>query len=298
MAVFACLLWSTAFAGVKFGLQFSRPLSFAGIRFILSGLILLPFCGNIRIFISTVKKNASMIFQVAFFQTFLVYTFFYLGITYVSGALAAIIIGSSPLINAITAHYTLPDDKMKFSRILKLAVGLVGIIIISINRKPWCLSGFKELTGIFILLIASFSSSIGNIVVAKKHGDINPVILNTVQIFCGGLMLLILSIPFEGFFDFNKPLRFYGVLFWLSTLSAVSFSIWFYLLKKPNIKVSELNVWKFIIPLFGAIISWIFIAGESPQPVSVIGMILVTTSIVLYNLSGRNKYSLSDKGVS
>ena len=46
MAFFACMLWSTAFVGVKYSLNFAPPLFIAGIRFTLAGLILIPFAGR------------------------------------------------------------------------------------------------------------------------------------------------------------------------------------------------------------------------------------------------------------
>jgi drug/metabolite transporter (DMT)-like permease len=42
-AIIACLLWSTAYAGIKIGLQYDTPFHFAGVRFLISGLIILPF---------------------------------------------------------------------------------------------------------------------------------------------------------------------------------------------------------------------------------------------------------------
>jgi drug/metabolite transporter (DMT)-like permease len=41
--IIACLLWSTAYAGIKIGLQYDTPFHFAGVRFIISGLMILPF---------------------------------------------------------------------------------------------------------------------------------------------------------------------------------------------------------------------------------------------------------------
>ena len=49
-AIGACLLWGSAFAGVKFGLRYMPPLTFAGMRFILAGLMLLPLCGPMSSF--------------------------------------------------------------------------------------------------------------------------------------------------------------------------------------------------------------------------------------------------------
>jgi drug/metabolite transporter (DMT)-like permease len=271
LAILACFLWSTAFAGVKIGLRFAKPFSFAGLRFILSGLILLPFCGKMTTYIRIVSTHFKTILCVSFFQTALLYGLFYTGISLIPGALGAIVIGAAPLFSALTAHFLMPDDELNLLKSLSIAIGILGVIIISLSREPWHASGFMEFIGVFLLILGCVSSSIGNVVVAREQNQIPPLILNSSQILIGGICLFLISIPLEGLPNFHFPLSFYAVLLWLSILSAVAISIWFYLLKSPGTKVSELNLWKFIIPVGGALLSWIILPDESPQILPVIG---------------------------
>ena len=73
LAILACLLWSTAFAAIKIGLRYSDPIGFAGARFMLAGLLLVPFwwCNNPD-WLRAVKENLRLILVVSFFQTFLI----------------------------------------------------------------------------------------------------------------------------------------------------------------------------------------------------------------------------------
>ena len=284
MAVFACLLWATAFVGVKIGLRYCQPFGFAGIRFMLSGLILLPFSGGLRRYFKTVSDNFRRILLLASIQTFIAYAFFYYGMTLVPGALAAIVIGSSPLIFALVAHLMTHDDKITFLKLVSMLIGFTGVAIIGISRQPWQAAGLTEFFGIFILLIGSTSGAIGNVIVSKDKQNIPSLILNSSQLFIGGFGLLIISLIFEGNPFKPYPIEYFIALIYLSILSAVAFSIWFYLLKKPGVKVSSLNLWKFIIPVFGAVIAWIILPDESPEPAAIIGMIFVALSILSFNL--------------
>jgi drug/metabolite transporter (DMT)-like permease len=290
LAVLACLLWSTAFVAIKIGLEHSSPLFFAGVRFMISGLLLLPFCGGLAVFFREVTSQTKTVLLVSLFQTFLLYALFYTGMTMVSGSFSAIVIGSSPLVAAIMAHIFMTDDKLNRRKTFFISLGITGIAILSISRTPLSMSGtHTELLGILILLASTVSSAAGNIVVAKNTHKVSPFVLNSAQLFLGGFCLFIISIPLEGVPSTSYPLEFYVSLLWLSILSATAFSIWFALLRTPQVKVSELNVWKFIIPVFGAILSWLMLPGESPEVVSVIGMSLVAVSIVLFNLPVVNK---------
>jgi drug/metabolite transporter (DMT)-like permease len=61
-------------------------------------------------------------------------------------------------------------------------------------------------------------------------------------------------------------------------------------LKRPGIVVSELNFWKFLIPLFGAVLSWILLPGEKPQVLTILGMVIIAGSLILLNLVQRKNH--------
>ncbi len=290
-AIIACLLWATAFTGIKVGLKYSAPLSFAGFRFMISGLLLLPFTGKLSNYFLVIKNNYKLIFILSMFSTFIIYSLFYTGISMLDGSLAAILIGSSPLITAIGAHYFMEDDKMNWQKIISLFIGLVGISIIAISRKPWQMNGRAEFFGVILLLTSTTSGTIGNIIVAKNRDVMKPLIFTSAQLFIGGFFILLLSIPIEGFPKIITDIEFYVALIWLAFISASAFAIWFNLLNKPEVKVSDLNLWKFIIPVFGAILAWIILPNENPELYPVIGMFCVAIAIILYNYF-NNKNSL------
>ncbi len=279
-AIVACLLWSTAFAGVKIGLKYFKPLGFAGIRFMLSGILLMPFA--LKGFSARViKENMGSIIRISLFQTFILYALFYLGINIVSASLSAIIIGSSPVISSIVAHISMENDRLCTRRYISFIFGISGVVLIAVTRNPLKSAGLVELVGVIILIGSSVSSAIGNVIVAKNKNDINPLLLASSQIFLGGSLLFLVSLIFEGIPCFNQPAIFFGTLLWLSFLSASAFSIWFTILKKGIMKVSEINMWKFIIPVSGAVLSWIILPGETPNMVSITGMFLVSIAVIL-----------------
>jgi drug/metabolite transporter (DMT)-like permease len=156
--------------------------------------------------------------------------------------------------------------------------------IISISRMPWVSpSSMVECAGILLLFVCTVSSAVGNVLVAREKSDMDPIFLNSVQIFLGGLGLFLVSLVVEGTPHLVLPINYYLALAWLSFLSAVSFTLWFVLLQRPGITVSGLNLWKFIIPVFGALFSWTFLADESPTLIPILGMICIALAIIVYN---------------
>jgi len=291
LAILACLLWASAFVGIKIGLPYTTPLQFAGIRFFISGLIILPFCSQRRDYFRIILKNWKVVFVITLLQTFVHYSLFYTGISMVPGALGAIVVGSGPVFVAIVAHFSMPDDKMSLKKAGVILLGLTGVVLVSLERGSLSGEGKLILVGIALLILTNINSGFTNIIVAKDKDKVPPLVLSSASMIVGGVMLFLFSIPVEGLHFSAKPFEYYAALGWLSFLSAAAFSIWFTLLKRPGVKVSDLNMWKFIIPVFGAIFAWILLPDEHPDVLSITGMLITGSSLFLLNYLNRKKNS-------
>ncbi len=294
-AVIACLLWSTAYAGIKLGLQYDTPLHFAGIRFIISGLMILPFTVRIPEYLKIIREHWKLIAWVTFLQTLMNYIFFYLGMDLVPGALGAIIVGSQPLVTAIVAATMHREDKLTRGKVITIIFGISGVILISAGRQAFKLGSAIEMLGVAMILVANIATAISNVMVSLRNRGINPLVLSSSTLFIGGVIIYLLSMGVETRPAVSYPLEYWVVLGWLSFMSAVAFSLWFRLLQRPGVRVSELNLWKFIIPVVGAILSWMLVPGENPEWLTITGMVIITASLVMFfvNMQKAEKKALT-----
>ena len=283
LAIVACLLWSSAFAVIKIGLQYTTPLRFAGLRFLLAGLMVLPLVGSYRAAFQYIKNNFRLIMLIAFLQTFVQYTLFYSGLNLVPGALGAIIIGAGPLFIALTAHFFMPDDRLTLPKLGIILMGIIGIALVSLSNVSGNETGNLIIIGIILLFLTNINAGFTNVVIARDARHIPPLVLSSSSLIIGGILLFLVSLPAEGYTFTIPPLAYYLSILWLSFLSAAAYSIWFLLLQRKGVKVSALNIWKFIIPVFGAILSWILIPNESPDLVSVAGITITAIALILFN---------------
>jgi len=304
LAIFCCLLWATPFVGIKIGLNYTTPLQFAGLRFTISGLLILPFIPNIKQRFRESLRHWPIMVNIALVQTTILYSLFYIGLDMVPGYVGAMIVGSGPIFVALTAHFMIKDDKMTYKKFFAIFVGIIGVVIISlakhkepsidasseiqltISRYPWL---SRSITlGVIILIIKNFFGSIGNVLIAKKSKGVYPRVLAAFSLFVGGILILIISEFIEHpNWSPNLPLEFYISWAWLAIVSSFAIAIWYSLLQRPGVKVSILNVWTFIIPIFGAILSWLILPGESPDLPSIIGMCVIGVSLLLINFFNR-----------
>ncbi len=288
LAILACLLWSTAFVGIKIGLEHTPPLNFAGIRFMISGLMLLPLAGNPGATLRTMWRHRGFVIKVAVLSTGLLYAFFYLGLSLGSASTTAIVVGGGPLFVALMAHLMMPDERFTLRKGGALLIGIGGIAVIAASRYSFDWNRGQEFWAVILLVAANISGGFGNIFVARSRASIPPLLLSAAQLFIGGGLLFGLSLIVERpDLTTVKPLPYYLSLLYLSTVSAAAMTIWFVLLKRPGIKVSELNIWKFLIPVFGAVLSWTLLDDDHPDTTAVIGMCCITLSLLLINLPRR-----------
>jgi len=239
LAVISCLLWSSAFAGVKIGLEYTSPIQFAGIRFLISGLIVFPLAlrknpGYFRI----LRQNLRLILLFAFLQTFLQYVMFYTGISMIPGAVAAIVIGSQPFFIAIVAHFLMPGDRMTLVKTSVILFGILGVGLVSLGKDPNSVTGSIALAGILLMVAINILSGFTNVLVAKESGLIPPLVISSASMIIGGMALFLFSIPLEGLNLEAKPPPYYLSLAWLSLLSAIAISIWITLLKAGMIIIA------------------------------------------------------------
>jgi drug/metabolite transporter (DMT)-like permease len=260
---------------------------FAGVRFIISGLIIFPFAGPLSQFFPMIKKHWKIVAWVTILQGLINYILFYHGLNLVPGALGAVIVGSQPLVTAVVAAMMHDADKLTRKKVITIIFGISGVILISAGRQALKIGDLIELLGVLMILIANISTAISNVMVSLKSKGLNPLVLSSISLFVSGLLLFLLSLPFEARSLTPAPTQYWLVLSWLSFMSAFAFSIWFKLLQRPQVKVSELNLWKFIIPVVGATLSWLFVPGEKPEWLTITGMIIITGSLVLFFKNGR-----------
>lgn len=286
-AIIACLLWSTAYAGIKLGLQFDTPFHFAGIRFIISGLMILPFTVKPVVYIKMIRDNWKIVAWVTILQIVINYSLFYQGLNLVPGALGAVVYGAQPLIIAIVAAILHKDDKLTRKKIITIIFGISGVILISAGRQAFKLGTGLELLGITMILIGNIATATSNVIISLRSRNINPFVLSSSSLFIGGLILYLISIPLEDVPKGPLPLKYWMILLWLSFMAASAFSIWFKLLQRPGVKVSELNLWKFITPITGAVLSWLLIPDEHPEWLTISGMIIITVSLIMFYRSIR-----------
>lgn len=301
MAVIACILWGSAFPVLKITYaeleiaptDVSARMLLAGARFFIAGVMV--FAVQRLVLRQTVKVprgSLGSLVMLGLVQTGLQYYFFYNGVAAVSGIKGAILNSAGNFFVVILAHFVYKDDRLNPGKILGLLAGFAGIVLV--NWQPDTSIGWEfTLRGEGFIVLAGLTMSIATFGAKGLGKRLNPITVNAYQLLWGSLLLLALGLP--AFLDGGlQPTPLFWILFIYSAiLSAAAFSIWYTLLKHN--KAGEVTIYRFVIPIAGAILSAILLPGESLTLAILLALVLVAAGISAVNywqrVNGQRKRS-------
>jgi drug/metabolite transporter (DMT)-like permease len=224
-----------------------------------------------------------------YWKTILIYSFlkivipfaaFNLGLVRVSGSLGAMIVGSSPAIAIIMAVAFISEEYFTKAKVLSMSLGMFAIVLLSFSKKN---DGANQIIGVVLLLINCICVCLSDIYIKKQTQIKFSVTLNFIQILIGAIIVTTIGFLTEEFsftvFSGNAPLLF--DLIYLSFITAGATTIWLKLVQEPNVEISVIFIWKLLIPLFGAIFSWIITDGDNPTKLSIIALAMILLSIFI-----------------
>ena len=120
----------------------------------------------------------------------------------------------------------------------------------------------------------------------SKYED--PVVISGYQFIIGGAFLIALGLILGGKMSFESTTGIV-ILIYLAFLSAIAYALWGVLLKYNP--VSKITVFSFTTPIFGTVLSLLFLPEQSGvNPINlVITLLLVSGGIFLLNYNFQKK---------
>lgn len=285
-AMISCFLWGSAYPAIKIGYEvfniaendLSSKIVFAGYRFVLAGIIVLVLAIILKKKVFKLnKKQIIQLIVLGITQTTLQYTFFYIGLSYTSGVNAAILNGTGTFFSIIIAHFLYKNDRISLNKILGCIIGFAGVVLVNFNGS--FSSGFS-LKGDVLIVLSTLVTSAAVIYGKTLSQKQDTFIITGYQLFIGGVVLTVCGFSLGGSLT-NFNLQSISLLIYMGLLSAIAFCLWTLLLKYN--KVGKIAVFNFLTPVFGSILSAIFLNENIFNSKTIIALILVCIGIFLVN---------------
>lgn len=221
---------------------------------------------------------------VAFVQTALQYVFYYIGMAHVTGVKGAILNGSTAFFCVVTACIFY-HESINGRKIAGCLLGLLGVFVVNLGKGS--IGGSFSFLGEGFMLCSAVSSALGSLCNKEAAKKMGPVTLCGWQLILGAVLLIGVGFLFGGRISILEvPATGWLLLLYLAFLSAAAFSLWTVLLKYNP--MGRVTVFNFLIPVFGSLLSVIFLKDSLWNVNTLFALLLVCAGIYLVNREPKN----------
>jgi len=275
------LIWGSTYLAIRFTIETLPPFLSAGLRFFLAGLMLYVF--------ARFKKGESAPQRDHWKSAFIIGGFLLLGGNgcvvwaerYVPSGLAALFIAIVPLWMVLLEWWWHKTKRPSVGVFLGIGIGFIGVWLLI---KP----GTIHLGGALLLLLASFSWSIGSVYSRKADLPQSSYLSTAMQMIGGGILLFLMGI-IQGeyahidFMSFSlKSMASWVYLILVGSL--LGFTAYLWLLK--HVGVARASTYAFVNPVVAIFLGWA-LAGEKLDAQTALAAFFVLVAVIVITIYHR-----------
>lgn len=273
--------WGTTFLAIRIGVETIPPFILAGIRNLISGSIIFIYLFSQKKVEPINLHQLVRAFVLAVLMIVLANGLTTYSEKYISSGLASLISTLSPFF-VLLLNLALGNEKLSFKTTIGILLGMFGIFLIYQNSLTDLLNPEYRI-GVFALLLAVMSWSVGTIITKKGSANSLSMLMNvSLQMILAGVILT--SIQFVATPNFtteNWTLKSISAMIYLALFgSVVGYVAYSYLISQmSSTKVSVLSYVNVVVALF---LGWL-ILDELITTRIIIATSLIISGVIIVN---------------
>ncbi|MBZ0199260.1 MAG: DMT family transporter [Ignavibacteriaceae bacterium] len=279
-ALLVTFLWSTSFIIIKFGLKEIPPLTFAGLRYFLAFIFLLPLLLRKKYFDEIKNLGRKE------YPKLILYGFVFIGLTQgaqfaglslLPSVIVSLMLNFTPMVVAVMGYLLLsekPTTLQWFGAVLFLGGVIIYFLPVNLTSGEWL--GLIIMT--FGILANAGSSILGRQI--NRQRLLSPLVITIISIGVGSVFLLIAGLAIQGISSIS--LLNIVLLFWMAGVNtAYAFTLWNKTLRSLTAMESSIINGTMLIQI--GVLAWVFL-GEAISLKEGLGMIVAMLGAVLVQI--------------
>lgn len=271
-----CLIWGSTWLAIKIGLVGVPPFLAAGLRFVLSAVLVGLVLAAKREPIRLTRDDKVCVVSLGLLVFWFDYAAVYWAETRISSGLTAILFSTMPLITALLSRFWTGSETLTRRKVIGILVGVMGT---SLLFWPHEHLGTAPALGMLAALGGSLCAAI-NLVTMKRHGRHgDPFVLNLLGMGLGAVCLLVTSALTEQWSSVVWSRSNVLAIVYLSVFgSVVAFSAYYHLIKALDATIVSLST--LVIPIVALALGRAFL-HETVTPVAVAGIATILAGVAV-----------------
>lgn len=274
------LLWGSSFMWIKIAVADIGPLALVGWRLAFGVLGLAIVLAIRRQRLPREWRTWRNLFVLGLINTALPFALIAYGEQTIDSAVASVLNSTVPLFTLIIAHFALEDDRMTVPRVLGLAIGFVGVVLLlsrDLGSEGWT----GSVVGQLAVLTGAVSYGAGGVFARRTMRSVDPYLQAFVPLAAASLVIWALAVPLEGPNLLPSAPLPWLALIWLGLLnSCLAYLIYYHLLHRVGPTRTTLTT--YLIALIGVALGVVFL-GEPLGWRLLVGALLVVFGIAVVN---------------
>ena len=254
LLVLLALIWASAFFNIKIATYSFGPVTIAFLRVFFGAIPVLLLCYYKDIKIEAFSKDWHWFAMIGFIN--LVAPFFLIayGVKSVQSNLAAILMSTTPLSSTILGHFYTKNEKFNFIKTVGILIGFSGIIFLFSDNL---LIDENNFSSALLILLGSTCYVIGGVLTLKISKKKNENVTGSILIWATIILIPLMSF-IEQPWNLNPRLDSTISVIYLGLVSTgVAWLLRFRILVNNGL-IFQSQV-SYLIPIFGTILSYIFL---------------------------------------
>jgi len=281
------VVWGSTYLAIAIAVQTLPPLLYAGLRFLLAGLLHSAWLGIRGVDLRISRRELAGAAVVGILLLSIANGLVVLAERTVPSGLAALIVASIPL--WIVIYRMIARERVGGDLLAGVLLGLVGVAILVV---PGGLNGTIDPVGTLMLFGATLSWALGTFLSPRLSTPRNALVSTVYQMLAGGVALILVALPKGELAQIDPATFSAGSLIAFAYLvvfgSLVAYSAYTWLLQ--NASVSLVSTYAFVNPVV-AVFLGALILGEAITPTIVIGaaVIVVAVAFIIFRQNAARR---------
>lgn len=283
-ALLVTFLWSTSWVFIKIGLADIPALTFAGLRYSLAFLCLLPIVlrPQQRAALKALTRRDwlwLMVLGLVFYA--LTQGTQFVALVYLPSATLSLLLNFSAVIVALSSIVLL-NEKPTRRQWGGIIIFISGVLVYFYPLALPAAELFGLLVGVVSVIANAAAALLGRYINRRQH--LPAVVVTTVSMGIGSAVLLIGGITAQGLPQITPANGL--IVLWLAVVNtAFAFTLWNHTLRALSAVESSVINNTMLIQI--AVLAWVFL-GEAISPAGIVGIGLASAGILIVQLSGKH----------
>jgi drug/metabolite transporter (DMT)-like permease len=263
---------------IRIGLEGMPPFTGVALRFAIASVLLLLLAWRRGVVLGRTAIERRLWIVNGLLSFCVSYGVVYWAEQWVPSGLAAILWATFPLWVAVTAHWTLPGERMTARGVGGAALALAGVVWIFADDIDQ-VGGAMVLPAAGVLLLSPLSAALANVAVKRWGSGVHPLSLTAVPMGICALVMGGVAWAFERQIEIRWDGSTTAALLYLAIAgSAVTFTIYYWLLSR--LPATRLALMTYGVPVFAVIVGVVLL--DEPLTTGMVGgTILVLLGVAL-----------------